>query len=64
MILLFKWKFFDWWFDKIISRTKYQNICYFCFSFWLSMIFINFGLQDVIISTIIARYLFIQIIGI
>ena len=66
MILLFKYKFFDWWFNKVILKTKYQDVCYFCFCFWLSMIFLilGFGVKDVIVSTIISRYLFIQIIGI
>jgi len=64
MILLFKYKFFEWWFDNVILKTKYQDICYFCFCFWLSMLFIGFGVKDVIVSTIVSRYLFIQIIGI
>ena len=64
MIILYKFSFFDWWFDKVITKTKYQDICYFCFSFWLSMVFIRFGIKDVIISTIISRYLFVQTLGI
>ena len=57
--LLFKWKFFDKWQDYF----KLNNICYFCFCFWLSIPFSE-GLIDVIVATMISKTILNLNIGI
>ena len=47
-----KWELFDKWQDFF----KLREICYFCFCFWLSLVFgIDKGIINIIASTVIAR---------
>lgn len=50
IMLSFKWKLFERWADLF----KLKDICYFCFCFWLSLIFGD-SLIDVLVSTVISK---------
>lgn len=72
MFLLTKYHFFDYWVDIVfnkcndIFKTKYQDVCYFCFCFWLSFvfyIFVGFNLELIIINSILGRIFYKQITG-
>ena len=71
--LLYKWKFFDFWLSIVIVKvnllikTKYQDICYFCFCFWISLLLgliVGCSIADIVIATILSRYFLKQTIEI
>ena len=80
IILLEKMRFFDWLeddlFEMLYEKTKINltEVCYFCFSFWISALFVlgtyldgyNYNLTSLFLtltfSTVLSRYLTIQIL--
>jgi len=80
IILLEKFGFFDWLeddlFETLYEKTKINltEVCYFCFSFWISALFVlatyldgyNYSLASfyftLTFTTALSRYLTIQIL--